>query len=61
MSVISANKLSLQELTPLIGIKLLILRFLEFYFLSPNVQAGGNARFGAPCGRPWSSTILILP
>jgi len=49
--VISANKLSLQELTQLIGIKLLILRFLEnfaFYFQFP----GSQMPVSPPCGRP---------
>ena len=50
VSVISANKLSLQELTQLIGIELPISRFLEICFLSPNFQ-GGNARF-APLRTP---------
>jgi len=40
VSVISVNKLSLQKLTQLIGIKLLILPFLEFFLLSPNFQGG---------------------
>jgi len=41
LSVTSANKLSLQK-------KLLILRFLDFFLLSPNSQGGVNARFAPP-------------
>jgi len=40
VSVISANKLSLQELTQIIRIKFLISRFPEFLLLSPNFQGG---------------------
>jgi len=47
VSVISANKLSLQELTQLIRIELLIL------LVSPNFQGGQMPVFPPPCGRPW--------
>ena len=40
VSVISANKLSLQELNQLIGIKLLTSDVLEILVLSPNFQGG---------------------
>jgi len=40
VSVISANKLSLQDLTQLIRIKLLISRFPEIFVLSPDFQGG---------------------
>jgi len=55
VSVSPANTLSLQGLTQLIGAKLLISRFQEFFLVSPNFQ-GGNARFAPPCRRPraWS-------
>jgi len=64
--VISANKRSLQELTQVIRIKLLILRFPEI-FVSYSQFPGGKCTF-APCGRPFISyyyscyvATMVLP
>jgi len=58
VSVVSANKVSLQELPQLIRIKLMISRFLEILLLSPRFQ-GGKCPFFPPCGRPWLSALYI--
>jgi len=52
MSVISANKLSLQEFAQQIRIKLLISRFPENVPSQCQFPGGANARFAPPCGRP---------
>ena len=52
VSIMSANKLSLQELTQLIRIKLLISRLRNFASWSQFPGGRGNARFALPCGRP---------
>jgi len=48
MSVIPANKPSLEDINQLTGIELLISSFLENFGLAL------NARFVSLCGRPWS-------
>jgi len=52
VSVKSANKLSLQELTQLIEINCLFYVFNKCLLLSPNFQ--GGMPILPPCGRPWS-------
>ena len=49
VNVILANKLSLQELNQVIGIKLLTSGFWKFFVLTTNFQGGVNAPF---CPRP---------
>jgi len=56
VSVISANKLSLQELTQLIKIKLLISRFPEI-FASCTQFSGGKMPVFTPCGRPCAAAL----
>jgi len=52
VSVITANKLSLQELSECVGIKVLISGFLEIFVLSPNFHGGQMPVLPHPCGRP---------
>ena len=53
VSVLPANKLSLQELNQLIEIELLTSCFLEYFGSLAQFPGGPNARFASPFGRPW--------
>jgi len=58
VSVTSANQLSLQELTQVTTIKLLISGFLEI-FASLSEFPGGNARLAPPCGRLCQQHVCV--
>ena len=64
VSVIPTNKLSLQELNLLNGIKLLTSNFLEIYGSQSQFPGRDKCPFSQPCGRPWlfsmSSVINVL-
>jgi len=59
MSTIPVNKILLQELNQLIGIKMLTSDFLKFVVLSPNFQ-GGKCRFSSTADAHESSSWYLL-
>jgi len=58
VSVMPANKQSLQELKQLVGIKLVTSRFLEI-FGSLSQFPRGQMPVCPPCGRPWAFPFVI--
>jgi len=60
VSVISANRLSLQKLTQIIGFQFLISRFPEIFASYSQFPGRSKCPFCPPCGRPWLWGITSL-